>query len=217
MSSERQIEANRLNAQRSTGPRSPEGKQRVGLNALKHGLTARQIVIPTEDPTEFEAFREAFWRDLDPQGALEEVVVAKITVDAWRLRRIPWLEAALHRRAFQESIIEELIEAVSSYENTRTHFIPASDQEAYAAAKAKLKDARLKLNESAELRVTRALENQLHPLANLQRHEETMARSMLRMLHELQRLQAMRAGEPVVAPAVLDVNINYDSPENCES
>jgi hypothetical protein len=40
---------------------------------------------------------------------------------------------------------------------------------------------------------------------------------MLRTLHELQRLQAMRAGEPVVAPAVLDVNINYDSPENCES
>ena len=56
MSSERQIEANRLNAQRSTGPRSPEGKQE-SVERVKHGLTARQIVIPTENPTEFEAFR----------------------------------------------------------------------------------------------------------------------------------------------------------------
>jgi hypothetical protein len=53
--------------------------------------------------------------------------------------------------------------------------------------------------------------------ASLWRHEEVLARSMLRTLHELQRLHAMRAGEPVVAPAVLDVNISYDGPESRES
>ena len=99
MASDRQIEANRQNAQLSTGPRSPEGRQRVASNALKHGLTGKRIVLPNENPDEFDAFRGALWFNLDPQGALEEVLAEKIVADAWRLRRVPVLE---HRRDGQK-------------------------------------------------------------------------------------------------------------------
>jgi len=98
MATDRQIDANRQNAQLSTGPRSAEGKRRVAANALKHGLTGRQMVLPNEKPEDFDAFRSALRDDLDPRGALEEVLVGKIVADAWRLRRVPLLEAAIHAR-----------------------------------------------------------------------------------------------------------------------
>jgi hypothetical protein len=50
MSSDKQVAANRLNAQRSTGPRTPAGKARVSFNALKHGLTGREVVLPARTP-----------------------------------------------------------------------------------------------------------------------------------------------------------------------
>jgi hypothetical protein len=53
-------EINRRNAARSTGPRTPEGKSRSRLNALKHGLTARTLVLPGEDPEAFRGRLEAF-------------------------------------------------------------------------------------------------------------------------------------------------------------
>lgn len=95
MASERQIAANRLNALRSSGPRSAEGKARVASNALKHGLTGKQVVLPGEDPAEFDAFRSDLIADRAPQGALEEIFAEKIVADAWRFRRALQLVAAL--------------------------------------------------------------------------------------------------------------------------
>ena len=92
MASERQIQANKLNAQQSTGPRTWEGKARVASNALKHGLTGARIVLPNENPEEFDAFRNAFREEFAPKGALEEMLVDEIVADAWRLKRIPILE-----------------------------------------------------------------------------------------------------------------------------
>jgi hypothetical protein len=82
MSSDRQINANKQNAQQSTGPRTADGRARVALNALKHGLTGKQIVLPGEDPTEFDAFRSDLIVDLAPRGALEEIFAEKIVADA---------------------------------------------------------------------------------------------------------------------------------------
>ena len=81
MSTQRQIAANRRNSQLSTGPRTLKGKLRVALNSLKHGLTAEQIVLlPHEDPAQFNAFRKAIWHDLDPQGAFEGELAQTIVV-----------------------------------------------------------------------------------------------------------------------------------------
>ena len=64
--SESQIAANRANAQKSTGPRTAEGKARSSQNAVKHGLTAKEgPVLPGEDPAEFETFVEALFEDID--------------------------------------------------------------------------------------------------------------------------------------------------------
>jgi hypothetical protein len=98
VASEPQTQANRRNARLSTGPRSINGRARVATNALKHGLTAKSIVLPNEDPDEFEAFRNALCDDLDPEGAMEELLVQKIVADAWRIMRTLKLDGAIHER-----------------------------------------------------------------------------------------------------------------------
>jgi hypothetical protein len=73
MSSEQQIEANRLNAQKSSGPRTPEGKKRISSNALKHGLTGKEILMPYEKLEDFESFSSDIYFSLRPKGGLEEI------------------------------------------------------------------------------------------------------------------------------------------------
>jgi hypothetical protein len=85
----RQIEANRRNALRSTGPKTPKGKQISRLNALTHGLRAKDVVIPgQEDPAEFEAILRELREDRKPQGHLEIHLVEQIGMALWRLRRV---------------------------------------------------------------------------------------------------------------------------------
>ena len=67
-----QIEANRANAQSSTGPRTPEGKQRSCLNATRHGLTSQNPLLPTEDPEAYQKFCDEYVADLKPKGAIEQ-------------------------------------------------------------------------------------------------------------------------------------------------
>lgn len=94
MSSQAQIEANRANAQKSTGPRTEKGKQRVAQNATRHGLFSRSIILPGEDPEEFAILHDGFYARLKPADALERVYVDRIVYAAWKLARIPRLEAA---------------------------------------------------------------------------------------------------------------------------
>ena len=68
MASEKQIEANRRNSRKSSGPKTAKGKARVRLNAIKHGLTAATVVLPGEDPAVLEARVEAWKDDLRPPG-----------------------------------------------------------------------------------------------------------------------------------------------------
>ena len=93
MATEKQIQANRNNAQNSTGPRTEEGKSRVSQNALKHGLLARDAVLPGEDPADFEAQLAALEADIQPQGALECELVRQLADAQWRLRRLTRIES----------------------------------------------------------------------------------------------------------------------------
>src|SRR5271155_2598478 len=113
MSSERQIAANQANARSSTGPRTAAGKAKVSENALKHGLTGRQVVLPNENPDDFEFFRAALFSRLDPKDAFEGALVEKIITDFWRQRRIPILEAALYRRDSAELLARQAARAVA--------------------------------------------------------------------------------------------------------
>ncbi len=95
MSTLAKIESNRRNAKRSTGPRTTEGKTRSSMNAVRHGLLSRQITLPDEDPDAFAEFLESMTGKLAPAGPLEEVLVERIAVIAWRLRRAVRLESGV--------------------------------------------------------------------------------------------------------------------------
>ena len=99
MTSLKQIEANRRNALRSTGPRSEEGKQRSSRNALRHGLTAETVLEPLEDPEDYKLFEEAIAAEYEAESAVERELVLRLASLLWRLRRASSIEATLFELA----------------------------------------------------------------------------------------------------------------------
>jgi hypothetical protein len=95
MTSPAQFAANRLNAQKSTGPKTAAGKARMARSALWHGLTAASLVVLDEDEADFDDFHNSLTRDLEPRGTFECSLVERIAVLLWRLRRVAKAEAAL--------------------------------------------------------------------------------------------------------------------------
>jgi hypothetical protein len=89
--------ANRAN--RSTGPRTAAGKQRSSMNALTHGLTSRSPVLATEDPAAYQRHCRQFLDEYQPATPTETQLTQELVDTAWRLNRIPSLEAALLDRA----------------------------------------------------------------------------------------------------------------------
>jgi hypothetical protein len=172
MATEKQIEANKRNAQKSTGPTTEVGRAKSSRNALKHGLTAEQVTIEGEDPKKFEAFRDDILESLCPQGAIEEQLAEHIVLCWWRLRRVSRMEADI--------VAEEHRDADEFNANS----IGTGNTRGAGFVAAKL---------IAE------------PFQNLSRYETTIERSLQRALHELERWQARRKGEAVMAPIAVDV------------
>jgi hypothetical protein len=220
MTTDRQIEANRSNALKSTGPRTMIGKARVAQNPLTHGLTGRHIVLPSENPNEYDAFRAGLVKSLEPEGDLERLLADKIVADAWRLRRIPMLEAAVHRRSRHDRAIEKAQDGVDAARSAETVTMltsimrmPARSNDRVDAERTlqevKTRKQNLYLRDPV-LEASRVLETSVVVFANLWRHERALTHAIHRTLHELQRLQAMRNGELVPAPAVIDLRVHAD-------
>ena len=95
MTSFRQIEANRRNARKSTGPTTDEGKQRSRCNAVRHGLTAETVIGALEDAEDYRAFEAAIIADYDAQSAVERELVLRLASLLWRLRRATTMETGL--------------------------------------------------------------------------------------------------------------------------
>jgi hypothetical protein len=87
MATQSQIDANRRNAQKSTGPTTPEGRAVVRHNALKHGLTSEVLIPMDEDQPEFDRVCEAFESEYQPVGPTEESLLANLVAAKWRLGR----------------------------------------------------------------------------------------------------------------------------------
>ena len=92
--SPRRLAANRANARRSRGPVTPEGKARVALNAVKHGLRAKALVLTNEDKQAFLEYRTAYYAELNPQGPIEEDLVDEMISAKWRQMRLWAVETA---------------------------------------------------------------------------------------------------------------------------
>ncbi len=86
---------NRANAQYSTGPKTPDGKKRSSLNALRHGLTGQTVVMPTEDIEAYQSHLKSCVEEYNPQGFTETNLVQSLADASWRLNRIAALEANL--------------------------------------------------------------------------------------------------------------------------
>jgi len=99
MATEAQILANRRNALKSTGPRTTEGRAAISQNAVKHGLSARQDVICSENRPEFDLHRAQILEELAPETPMESVFADRIVSLSWRLKR------AVH---FQNQAIDAL-------------------------------------------------------------------------------------------------------------
>src|ERR1700744_6631831 len=86
--SEKQLEANTRNAQRSTGPRTGEGKKVSALNARRHNLTGQVTAMTDADRIMHDAFSASIVESLAPEGAMETQLAQRIATDSWRLNRI---------------------------------------------------------------------------------------------------------------------------------
>ena len=95
MTSFKQIEANRRNAHKSTGPTTEEGKQRSRCNAVRHGLTAETVIGALEDAEDYKTFEASITADYDAQTAVERELVLRLASVLWRLRRATTIETGL--------------------------------------------------------------------------------------------------------------------------
>jgi len=127
MTSYRQIEANRRNALKSTGPKTENGKQVSRCNAIRHGLTAETVIGALEDAEDYKAFEAAVTADYDAQSAVERELVLRLASLLWRLRRATTIETQL---------FEIQAEHLSDFRKAR-QISPASREILYALFNAK--------------------------------------------------------------------------------
>ena len=99
MATLKQFEANRRNAQKSTGPKTPEGKAAVSMNALRHGLRARSVVLPGEDRNEFNQLCDDLEVEWHPQSRTEQFYVEQMAVSQWKLCRMEVTEVNIFKDA----------------------------------------------------------------------------------------------------------------------
>ena len=95
MATAAQVSANRENAQKSTGPRTEEGKARSSKNATRHGFNSKEFIVGENQQEEFASLSESLRQQVSPEGALEEEVFAQLLHAAWNLHRLRRIEAEL--------------------------------------------------------------------------------------------------------------------------
>ncbi len=175
----KKIEANRRNALRSTGPKTPAGKARVRLNALTHGLLSREIVLPDEDQVALAQLARRLRVDLQPIGEREELLADLVTRAVWRLRRFGRVEAEVfvsHGTRLLDTLVDRVAEADGTVASVGLVFIrDATGPDAFS---------------------------------KLSRYEARVERSLYRALHELERLQHARRGGAVPPPLAVDLDVS---------
>lgn len=188
MTSNKQQQANKANARKSTGPRSQEGKARSRLNSWKHGLSARLLVIGDEDPADFEELRASLIEQYGPQAPAEYELVEYLAGVFWRLRRLPFFEAAI-LAARQAQVAEDLRE-----------------DEARAVAAGQDRDGEQEMSDAKWLvHVGRALIKDgvwNDALGKLARHEATLLNGLKRALQLLEENRGNSDQRPVTIQAV---------------
>jgi len=115
MATERQIEANRLNAQKSSGPRTPEGKANVSMNSLRHGMRARAVVLSTENEGRFHQLCDELEAEWQPQTPTEMALLEKMAVAQWKLVRAERRETII-RDVYPDEKQEAMLEPLAKFQ-----------------------------------------------------------------------------------------------------
>ena len=193
MSSVAQVEANRCNSQKSTGPRTPEGKARARLNAVTHGLLCDKAVIKGEDAGLFAEHCRSMKEALAPVGAMEGMLADRIAAQAWRLRRATGIEGLfLHRNLGRFGLLED---EFATGEARREASPP---QPADPAAGEEEKERRRVRNRAT----FDFFHLELPKLDVLRRYERSIDLAMHQALRDLQSLQdTRRKAAPTALPA----------------
>jgi hypothetical protein len=219
MTSEKKAEANRRNALKSTGPKTPEGKAAVRLNALKHGLLSQEILLPGEDEEALRDLGEHLQAELQPVGELENLLVDRIIASYWRLRRLGRVEAGIFAWELYGELAERARQEARTHEKTGTEqVLETMGLPTVILNQRKHKEA---LSEAKEMETVRDGEtatlgrtfirdaNEANAFSKLSRYEAGIERSLYRALHELQRLQAARRADGIASPPVaIDVDVS---------
>jgi len=104
MATIQQIDANRRNALKSTGPKTPEGKAAVRMNSLRHGLRARTVVLPGENRDEFNRLCDDLEREWQPQSRTAQFYLEQMAVSQWKLTRMEVAEAGIFKETLSAKI-----------------------------------------------------------------------------------------------------------------
>jgi hypothetical protein len=147
MTTFRQLETNRRNAEQSTGPRTDAGRRRSRLNAIRHGLMAETVVASLEDAEDYKAFEATIIADYCPETAVARELVLRLASLLWRLRRATAIETSLLQiQAHDLSGCEPALPATNQFtldapqphdsECTKKHqqLLPNRDEQDYARA-----------------------------------------------------------------------------------
>ena len=179
MATEAQITANRRNSQKSTGPKTAEGKDAVSQNALKHGLFAHEAVIQGEIQADFELHREALLAEWRPVGPTESMLAERIVSLSWRVLRAERMQ----NQATDCMILRQVADGKDS-----------KLKQSYCQAKAISPDDPRASQEPLILgRITTKLwSNNSRLIERLFMHERRIESSLFRTMRELKRLQIMR-------------------------
>ncbi len=207
MESEKRNRANRLNALKSTGPKSAKGIALSSRNSLKHGLLSRSIILPDENLKDLELLRGGLESYFQPKGELEYELLDRIVFIFWRLRRLGRIEAGiLSKNMFLERANHADARA-SRYEHEKLHDLveifsqpikTITDQAQHDQARAEASGAREQAySEETVIGGTISPDGACQDaLGKLSRYETSIERSLYRSLHELERIQAARTGKP---------------------
>jgi hypothetical protein len=184
-----QYAANRLNAQKSHGPTTPQGRARSKMNALRHGLTARVVVLPSEDMDAYNAFSKEIVDSLDPQTPVERQFAQTVADNQWRINRI---------RSIEDGMLG------------MGHFEPAGDfdcptpeiHSAMTAARAFRDDSKSFVNLSIyEQRLHRSMKESLRQLRELQTERREREKTEMDDAIRLLKTQQMK-GLPFDPPEI---------------
>ncbi len=199
MVSKKQTEANQRNAQKSTGPKTPDGKAIVRFNALKHGLRAENaLLLPGEDGDDMGRLAKHVRADLNPVGEMEHLLVERIIAAIWRLRRASQIETGILAWEYYGLQSTRASRLVRSYEHSQLGSLMGepiiTDELKHEQALQKVREIdEIKESEIPTLGLT-FMKTQ-DAFTKLARYETSIERSLYRALDRLERLQASRKAQ----------------------